>query len=479
MDWDTDGWVNRRRWYEDEDMYVRRQRRVAEERAADSDARIQDQLRRVTAQKESLERQVARLGAAFDAFVELTAVRGALGAHGPAAAAREQARQLLAALVQGRPGEARAEAVQGYWLPQAANGLAFLVGGDAEAARSALAAAAGVDSQRTGLFLALALPLAGMPGLAVPWLERALGPAVGRHGQLTLAVREVWMLAGAGGYGDPGREVVVRWLAQAQDPEAVEELHTTLRPRPRGSEAEYDPARTFQARAAVRELAELGRLLRPVAPADSSHPVPSAALLDALIGEGAPEEAALLLRAGQLSAEVSRLRSGTQTEPEPRWDAPADDLQTLLLADLRGGSPLGTVAQQALSGAIGPLADRLLAEACPERPDRVEAKIDGQSVTLLVDQPLAPQLSQLDALVDQRSQPGQGNWLTARKLAAEAAEVAEERKAANREKARQAITAFTVECDKLTGLRQEAEQEHAALVARLAELKPPATRHRG
>ncbi|MEY9845604.1 hypothetical protein ABH940_002682 [Streptacidiphilus sp. BW17] len=470
MDWYTDGWVNRRKWYEDEDMYVRRQRRVAEGRAADADARVQDQLHRVTAQKEALERQVARLGAAFDAFVELTEVRGALAGYAPAAAARERARALLGALVQGQRAAARAETVQGYWLPQAVNGLAALVRGEGEAARPALEEAAGADPQRTGLFLALALPLAGVPGLAVPWLARALGPAGQDGGQLTVAVREVWMLAGAGVYGDTGWDVVVRWLAPTQDAEAVERLHTTLRPRPRGSEAEYDPARTFQAKAAVRELAELGRLFQAAAPTDQSRPVPSAALLDSLIGEGAPEEEALLLRARQLTAEVRRLRSGEQTEPEPHWDDPADDVLTLLLADLRGSSPLRTIAQHALSGGVGPLADRLLAEARPAPPDRVEAKIDGQPLTLLVDQPLAPQLSQLDALVDQRHQPEQGNWLTARKLAAEAVEAADGRKSANHERAQQAIAAFIAERDKLPGLRREAEQEHASLAARVAEL---------
>ncbi|MBF9067104.1 hypothetical protein [Streptacidiphilus fuscans] len=474
MDWDTDGWINRRKWYEDEDMYVRRQRRVAEERAADADARVRDQLHRVTAQKEALERQVAKLGAAFDAFVELTEVRGALAGYAPEAAARKRARALLGALVQGQRAAVRAEAVQGYWLPQAVNGLASLVDGEGDAARPALEEAAGVDPQRTGLFLALALPLAGVPELAVPWLERALGPAVRNGGQLSVAVREVWTLAGAGVYGNAGRDVVVRWLAaRMQDAEAVEQLHTMLRPRPRGSEAEYDPARTFQAKAAVRELAELGRLFQAAAAAaaaDESRPAPSPALLDSLIGEGAPEETALLLRAEQLTAEVRRLRSGEVTETERHWDDPTDDLLTLLVADLRGSSPLRAVAQQALSGSIGPLADRLLAEACPEPPDQVETKIDGQPLTLLVDQPLAPQLSHLDALVDQRHQPEQGNWLTARKLAAEAEEEADGRKSTNHERARQAITAFITERDKLPGLRLEAEQEHALLTARLAEL---------
>lgn len=473
MDWDTDGWINRRKWYEDEDMYVRRQRRVAEERAADADARMRDQLHRVTVQKEALERQVARLGAAFDAFVELTDVRGALAGYAPEAAARERARALLGALVQGRRATVRAEAVQGYWLPQAVNGLASLVDGAEDAARPALEEAAGMDSQRTGLFLALALPLAGVPELAVPWLERALGPAGQDGRQLTVAAREVWTLVGAGVYGDAGRDVVVRWLAHAQDAEAVEQLHTMLRPRPRGSEAEYDPARTFQAKAAVRELGELGRLFQAAAAgaaADESRPAPSPALLDSLIGEGAPEETALLLRARQLTAEVRRLRSGELTEPERHWDDPADDLLTLLVADLRGSSPLRAVAQRALSGSIGPLGDRLLAEARPEPPNQVETKIDGQPLTLLVDQPLAPQLSHLDALVDQRHQPEQGNWLTARKLAAEAVEAADERKSANHERAQHAITAFITERDRLPGLRLEAEQEHASLTARLAEL---------
>jgi hypothetical protein len=196
-----DAWGERRKWYESEDQYVRRQRALSEERAASADARLRTSIRQVAQEKDALARQLAELGAAFDAFVELTAVRERLAGHAAAATVREQSRALMAALLAAAPDASDApdapdapeaayadadrldpRAVPGYWLPYAVAGLKAMLGNGAEPGKSgiertALESASGCDAQRTALFLALALPLAGAADRAAPWLRRALGPA--------------------------------------------------------------------------------------------------------------------------------------------------------------------------------------------------------------------------------------------------------------------------------------------------------------
>jgi prefoldin subunit 5 len=495
---DVYDWSNRRKWYETEDQYVRRQRREGEERTADAEARLQRSVREITEQKDALARQLASLGAAFDALFELMSVREALGRYASASAAREQARTQLAALL--APGSAEhthhpdLAAVPGYWLPRAMAGLEALVRGSGDAAGVALDDAADCDRQRTALFLALVLPLLGGAEHAVPWLPQALGPApASLKNEVGAAVREVWRSAARGTYGASGRAAVLRWLAGTDSPESVDQLRALIVRRPSASGSADDvAAQLSRARSAITALIELGRRFSAPSPSDDDGGAPAPALSDrvdpslilveALIAEGAPGEAELILRAQQLVAEVRRYRTREETEPEPRWDAPAGTLLTLLEADLEAdresaspdpagdGAGLQAVAQAALARTAAALAERLLAEASPEPPTSFVMKLDGQTVEIELGQSLDPQLSAVDAAVEERYAPEPGWGLSARKHAAEAAERIAQRKERNRGEAQTALDRFTGLRDQLPELRRTAEQEYSALLTRLGQL---------
>jgi len=500
--WSDDAWSNRRRWWEDEDQYVRRQRQESEQQAAEAEGRLRASLRQVAEQKEVLARQVADLTAAFDAFVELTSVRGELAGFTAAARARDDARALLARLRSSGFGDARSSqattagygdrpdaasgSVPGYWLPAATVGLDAVVRGDKQAADAALAIAADSDEQRTALFIALALPLVGKADLAVPWLPKAFGAAPATpESQVAAAVREVWRLAGRGGYGEPGRNAAVRWLADAQNPASVNQLYAMLGERVGlSSTAGELSARLAHARAAGDALAELGKRFsaepptaRPGSAAEPTDLVettaaPSLTLLEALIAEGSPPEAALILRAQQLSAEVRRLRTHQDTEQAPRWDAPSGTVLALLDADLREASAdlagLRSIAQAALRQTAAGLAERLLAEASSEPPTGFVLRLDGINLEITPAEPLDPQLAELDAAVERRYAPEPGR--AGRKHAAEAALKIAERKDKNRRDAEAAIHRFTALCSQFPELQETARQKYTALLDHLGQL---------
>lgn len=504
--WSDDAWTNRRKWYESEDQYVRRQREESEQRSAEAEGRLRASLRQVSEQKEVLARQVADLGAAFDAFVELTSVRGELTRYTAAAEARDGARALLARLrssgfsdsppsqttATGDDGSGSssglldADAVPGYWLPAAAAGLDALVRGDKQAGDAALAVAADSDEQRTALFVALALPLVGKPDLAVPWLPRALGPApASSESQVAAAVREVWLLAGRGGYGEDGRAAAVHWLTGAQTPASVDQLYAMIGERVGlSSTASELSARLAHARAAGDALAELGKRFSdepmPAGPGSAAEPTdlvqteaaPSLTLLEALIAEGSAQESTLILRAQQLAAEVRRLRAHQDTEPAARWDAPSGALLTLLDADLRSGSAdlagLRSIAQAALRQTAAGLAERLLAEASSEPPTGFVLRLDGMNVEIAPAKPLDPQMAELDAAVERRYAPEPGR--SGRKQAAEAALKIAQRKDKNRRDAEAAIERFTTLCGQFPELQEAARQKYTALLDHLGQL---------
>lgn len=512
--WSDGAWTDRRRWYESEDQYVRRQRALGEQRAEEADARLRRSIRQVTEQKDALARQLADLGAAFDAFVELTAVREELAAHVAGPAARERARTMLAGLLSSAgPGGPRStqttqaaqatstsQATQtpytspvdahtdlGYWLPPAASGLEAVVRGDLRAAEAALASAVGCDEQRTALFLALALPQLAAPEAAVPWLARALGPAPALSGtQVAAAVREVWRLAGRGGYGEPGRAAVADWLAGLDGAEAASRLNELIGRRQGSNSGDDAEARFGRARAAVAALTGLGRAFSVEPPAATARRTPydeprdlaettlapSLTLLEALIAEGSPAEAEMVLRAQQLSDEVRRYRTHEHVEPTLRWDAPVETPLGLLMADLQETSAvdagLRELAQRTLRRTAASLADQLLAEASAELPTALTLQLDGQRLELLVNEPLDPQMRSLDEAVDRRYAPEPGR--AGRKQAAEAAERAAARKARNRSQAQAALERHAHLREQLPELRQSAQQQHTDLHARLGRL---------
>lgn len=499
--WSDDAWSNRRKWWEDEDQYVRRQRRESEQQAAEAEGRLRASLRQVAEQKEVLSRQVADLSAAFDAFVELTSVRGDLARFTAAAEARDGARALLAhlrssgisdsppsqSMTAGHGGRIDPDSVPGYWLPPAAAGLEALVHGDAQAGEADLAKAAAGDEQRTALFVALALPLVGKADLAVPWLTRAFGAApASPESQVAAAVREVWRLAGRGGYGEHGRAAAVRWLAGAQTSATVDQLYAMLAERVGLSSTAGDlSARLAHARAAGDALTELGKRFSaepplPAGPAQAAEPTdlvettaaPSLILLEALIAEGSPPEAALILRAQQLAAEVRRLRTHQDTEPAARWDAPCGALLALLDADLREAAAdlagLRSIAQASLRQTAAGLAERLLAEASSEPPSEFVLRLDAMNLQIIPGKPLDPQMAELDAAVERRYAPEPGR--AGRKHAAEAALKIAERKDKNRRDAEAAIERFNALCKQFPELRESARQKYTVLLDHLGQL---------
>ncbi|HEY3867548.1 MAG TPA: hypothetical protein VGM10_04340 [Actinocrinis sp.] len=498
-----DGWSDRRKWYESEDQYVRRQRAEGEQRAVQADARLRTSLRQVSQEKDALARQLADLGAAFDAYVELTSVRAHLARFTAATAARDRARALLADLHSPEPagppdprtapagsaGRPDPLAVPGYWLPSAASGLEAAVRGDGQAGDEDLEAAAGCDEQRTAVFLSLALPLAGRAGLSVPWLVRALGPGPSSPmSEVIAAVREIWRQAGRGGYGETGRAAVVHWLAGVQCPETVDQFYATFGLRRVPSGALDTQTRLAQVRAAAAALADLRRRFSAEPPAPSpgrtaaaaeptdlveASAAPSLTLLEALIAEGSPEEAELILHAQELAAEVRKRRTHEAVEPAARWDAPAGTVLALLEADLQESSAqhagLRAIAQAALCQTAASLAERLLAEAAPDpAATRISLRLDGQNLELLVDQPLDPQLRELDAAVERRYAPEPGRM--SRRHVAEAALQIAERNERNRSNAQAAIDQFIAARAELGELRQAAQREYTALLDRLGEL---------
>lgn len=514
--WDDGAWTNRRKWYESEDQYVRRQRAEVEDRAEASDARLRRSLRQVTEQKDALARQVADLGSAFDAFVELTGVREELAVFVAGPAARERARATLSALLAAAASQipytgtgtgastgtgigsgataqaaeaqaAGAHAVAGYWLPTAVTGLEAVVRGDRPSGEAALAAAAGIDEQRTALFLALALPLVGAPELAVSWLPRAFGPSLPPAGaKVVAAVRELWRLSARAVYGEPGRAAMVAWLSAADDTEAAAELSELIGRRPGSSSDDEAEARFSRARAAVASLTDLGRKFSvepPVVPGrrvPEQEPsdlvettvAPSLTLLEALIAEGSPDEADLIHRAQMLSDEVRRYRSREDAAPTPRWDAPTDTLLALLLADLQETSAsdagLRELAQRALRRTAATLAEQLLAEACADLPETLVMQLDGQRLELRVNDPLDPQMAPLDEAADRRYAPEPGR--AGRRQAAEAAQRSADRKARNRREAQAVLDRVNRLQERLPGLRQEARTQYSELLARLGQL---------
>jgi hypothetical protein len=503
-----DAWSNQRKWYESEDQYVRRQRAESEQQAAESEARLRSSLRQVAEQKEVLARQVADLTAAFDAFVELASVREALARYGAAAAAREQARAVLAGLrwsspqdsptspaslasSAGSPATERSPgpdtaAVPGYWLPRAASGLDALVRGDRQAGDEALAAAAESDEQRTALFLALALPLVGKADLAAPWLSRALGSSPSSpETEIAAAVREVWRQAGRGGYGETGRAAAVQWLAGTHSPATAEKFGVLIGKRPVGAGAAEDlSARLGRALAALDALAELRRRFSAEPPsasaANAAVPTdlaetavgPSFTLLEELVAEGSPAEMELILRAQLLAAEVRRRRTHEEVEPAPRWNTPAGTVLALLEADLKDGSAdhtgLRAVAQAAMRRTAVDLAEQLLADTSPELPPSFTLQLDGRRLEIVVDEPLDPQMGELDAAVERRYAPEPGR--AGRKHAAETALKIAERKEKNRRDAEAALGRFGELRDKLFEARKTAQQQYDELLDHLGKL---------
>jgi hypothetical protein len=125
------------------------------------------------------------------------------------------------------------------------------------------------------------------------------------------------------------------------------------------------------------------------------------------------------------------------------------------------------LAQVALRQTAAELADLLLAEASLDSPSALAIRLDGKDLEIRVDEPLEPQLAEVDEEIRERhTEPGH----TSRKRAAELElQIAEQRDRVYRD-AERAVERFVEQRDLLPELQRKARQEHAAIVERLGRL---------
>ncbi|GAA1757372.1 hypothetical protein [Streptomonospora arabica] len=333
-------------------------------------ARLNSEMRRI---RGSLEQRLDRLSTSFDAFVELSDVRALLAAFPGPAAVRYRAHRLLEGAAAGD--DETVQQAAAYWLCPASRGLAAAVRGDAGAARSLVAEAAGADALRAGTF-ALLGTAAAAPGQAplmadwiLPKVLRELPERVSRY------ERALWVAAADGVLGADARAMVAglaqeaaRRAGQGQDPAAGPEFWTSAVSAPRPSA----PAKALEGRPGREQLEAAGRLsaLRTwleetleqgqdagAAAGEGAEDGErtdrprlddeSARTLRLLVDEGTSEEAPHLARANQLRAVIESSGTASPDESAPAWTDPAGDTLELLRADAT--SMLAPRARRALA----------------------------------------------------------------------------------------------------------------------------------
>ncbi|MBD7917226.1 hypothetical protein H9657_02905 [Cellulomonas sp. Sa3CUA2] len=378
----------------------------------------------------SIETRLARLTAAFDAFVELSSLRDQLSLVAGPALVRQATRARLAALgtaprdggplldVSGTP------LAPGYWLADALGAL----GPDDEGAADR---AATIDLRRTATFLTVAGAACGRTDLVARWASDALG-TLDPDRPVTRAQRAVWVAAAQARLGDDARAALLERLRAAVGAlpaatvdEAVAVWTSEVRLSAGGGgavsrTAEASAPQVPQVRHAAAALTTLRTLVdAPVAaPAVPVYGTPGDALGDvaddgttgsgdptldelvavlrALVDEGAEEERALMTRIAELEAVVTG-----QDAPGPGWDAPAGDLLTLLREDaLTRRDATGAAARDACAPWLLTVADTFLAESDVAPPEHVEGPVMG--VTLRA-RPTGPVEGLDEALVRART----------------------------------------------------------------------------
>jgi hypothetical protein len=359
----------------------------------------------------SIEVRLARLTAAFDAFVELSSLRDQLALVAGPALVRQATRARLVALGSAPGGGpvldvAEVPEAAGYWLADAVGALS----GDPETEAAAAERAARVDRTRTATFLTLAGAVCGRTALVDCWVGDALG-GLDATRPVTRAQRALWVAAVEGHLGETAARAVRDRLGEvvaAVPPtlaqETVDRWELALRRGGGSRDGEADAPALPQARRAAASLAWLrdlvGRGATPAGgddiggadgaepastPASAPHPVdadvPSddpvlAELVDvlrALVDEGAEQERALTARIAELEAVVAGKEA-----PGPAWDAPVGDVLTLLGDDaLERGDAVGAAAREVCGAWLVAVADAYLAEAEVEPPTSLEVTAMG------------------------------------------------------------------------------------------------------
>jgi len=440
-------------FFESENQYVRRVAGDAAGQAANAAARADERISRNVSQVDrrivELAERVSSLSRAFDSFVELSEVRDELARFVPAAAARMALQPFVQGLTPGEdriPVPAELADVPGYWLPQAARGLASLLR-DEPSAEAHLAAATARDARRTALFLAFALGLVGAGDRAEPWLGTALGPTPA-SGEITLGTRRLWCELAEGNHGAGGRAALAGWLARpgavgstAGLRAAVEARLGRVRPSygavpgpvfgprvPASAEIEH-ALETAASAAAALGLLQRWYSVEWAGPAqeEAAALLGSAQLLRALVDEGSPEEIPLLRRAARLK----RVVRPESTDVPQYWDAPAGDAGELVIADLLNTDPeqagLRRTALAALRHSAAEVAEQLLSAASVPAPEQLTFTLEGETLTVTHGGRPTEAVARLSAVVDRRL--AEDSAQVKRKFVAEMQRRAEERKA--------------------------------------------------
>lgn len=370
----------------------------------------------------SIEVRLARLTAAFDAFVELSSLRDQLALVAGPALVRQATRARLVALGSAPGGGpvldvAEVPEAAGYWLADAVGALS----GDPETEAAAAERAARVDRTRTATFLTLAGAVCGRTALVDRWVGDALG-GLDATRPVTRAQRALWVAAVEGHLGETAARAVRDRLGEAVAAvpptlaqETVDRWELALRRVGGSRDGEADAPALPQARRAAASLAWLrdlvGRGAPPAGgddvggadgtepagtPVSATHPVddvPSGDdvpsddpapsddpvltelvdVLRALVDEGAEQERALTARVAELEAVVAGKEA-----PGPAWDAPVGDVLTLLGDDaLERGDAVGAAAREVCGAWLVAVADAYLAEAEVEPPTSLEVTAMG------------------------------------------------------------------------------------------------------
>jgi hypothetical protein len=383
---------------------------------------------RMAALEGSLEDRLDRLSKSFYAFVELSELRRELDAFKLEESIRADVRRLIAGLVQRAvntaipaPPPLNFADCPGYWLPSAAEALSALARGDEVTSETHLVKATACDAERTAVFLALSLTMAGEPELAAHWLDRAL-PSL--RTEVTEAERALWIAAAHNAFGPAGRRLVIERLAAfiaelPTDQAAREHAQWTetlaknndSHPLPialRSIQKEADPILQAARLSRLRAWTEEAEKAKKAEDKETEEAQQTKPALDALIAEGAPAEAPLREQASALWRVINPDHADTA------WNEPAGATLDLLRGDIF--APIDVpVRSVALRGArtltTAVVADLTMAAIQPP-PATVVVVIESRQVELTPGQ--SPSTAAAEAAIDESA--GEG-WIAKRRAA--------------------------------------------------------------
>ncbi|WP_017570528.1 hypothetical protein [Nocardiopsis halotolerans] len=316
--------------------------------------RMRSELSRV---RGTLEQRLDRVSASLDAFIELSDIRATLAMFDEAAIARHRTLQMLDGVPLPR---LDLKDTLGYWLVPAAHGLHALLSDDPDTARARFAEAARRDASRARHFAALATALTRAEHARA--MDEYVGADLLPHlpdpdHEVTRGQRALWLLTADGAFGAHAREHLLlstlrSWSERQVRPRALASPSlspVTAKPSTRTSPRRTTRARkphgiTQRAEAAQRITALRENVARittldggEASPEESAPDEVSAAFLDdtlrLLVAEGSPEEAPLLLRAGELRAVIEG-DGKAAAQPPQRWTDPVGTVGSLLGDDL-------------------------------------------------------------------------------------------------------------------------------------------------